>query len=339
MAARISPGYDKCRQKLSEIVPISTPFTLFVTPSQLCNFRCAYCTQSLSGERKEEIDFRSQLLDYGLFLNIAGQASEFPGKFKRVLLTGLGEPLMNPRIPEMVAALRNLGVADHYEVFTNASLLTPRLSDELLHSGLTCLRISIQGVTKRKYEEITGRDVDVEGLIENIAYFFHHRKACRVYLKIMDACLEGGDEERFFSLFGGICDDIFIEHLVKAQPSMGDYDGRADNVRTFYGEPSETREVCPYMFYTLQTDAVGNVFPCPPLGLPLKFSLGNVLDTPLFDIWRGERLRRLRLAHLTGRREEIEPCRRCSCYRSFTPQEDNLDGNPEEIIERMIAEA
>ncbi len=336
MKATINPGYDKRRRKLSDIVPLSTPFTLFVTPSQLCNFRCRYCTQSLAAQQKKAVGFRSQLLTEDVFFKIAEQAAEFPEKFKRVLLTGLGEPLMNPKIPQMVAALRDLGVAEHYEIFTNASLLTHEMGERLLDAGLTCLRISIQGVTAGKYKEITGKDIDFRGLVENIGYFFERRKDCAVYIKVIDACVESEVEKgMFFSLFGDVCDHIFIEHLVKAQPSMGDYDGMADNSFTFYGEASEERDVCPYMFYTLQTDALGNVFPCPPLGLPLSFSLGNVSETKLRDLWSGERLRRLRMAHLNRRKEAINPCCRCSCYMSFTPAEDNLDEASGEIMERI----
>jgi sulfatase maturation enzyme AslB (radical SAM superfamily) len=161
-----------------------------------------------------------------------------------------------------------------------------------------------------------------------------------VYLKIMDKCLENaGSEEEFYALFGDICDDIFIEHMVKAQPSMGDYGNMADNAVTFYGEEAQAREVCPYMFYTLQTDVVGNVFPCPPLGLPLSFSLGNIMDKPLLDIWNGKELRELRVAHLARRRDEVEACCTCTCYKSFTPREDNLDDDSERILQRICAEA
>jgi MoaA/NifB/PqqE/SkfB family radical SAM enzyme len=338
MIPKLAPGYNQIRQRLADIVPLSTPFTLFVTPSQLCNFRCHYCTQSLDRERKKKVGFRSQLQDQAVFMKIAEQAAEFPVRFKRVLLTGLGEPLTNPAISDMVATLATLQVAEKYEIFTNASLLTPSLSDRLLAAGLTGLRISIQGLSSERYREISGVKLDFDRFVENIRYFYRNRGSCTVYIKIIDQCLgDEQDRDSFFNLFGEMCDSIFIEHLVRAQPSMGDYDHKADNELTFYGEEAETRLVCPYMFYTLQTDALGNVFPCPPLGLPLDFSLGNVGETRLIDIWEGTQLRNLRLAHLTKCRERVPMCGRCGCYMSFTPREDNLDQDAEAIIERVQA--
>lgn len=336
MQAKILPGYDPKRKKLAEIIPLPTPFTLFITPAQICNFRCFYCTQHKSSDEKKKIGFASQLLDYEIFLKIASQAAEFPEKFKRVLLTGLGEPLMNPRIPDMVATLNQLGVAEKYEIFTNAYLLTHEMSDRLLAAGLTRLRISIQGLSYEKYREVCGVDIDFERLLDNIRYFYEHKGDCTVYIKIIDAGLnDKRDEENFFALFGDICDEIYVEHLVKAQPSMGDYGKKANNEYTFYGEKTQHRDVCPFMFYTLQIDAAGNVFPCPPLGLPLSFSLGNITQTTLLNIWNGKNLRDLRLAHLEQNREQYPVCGMCECYLAFTPEEDNLDNDIGMLIEKI----
>jgi MoaA/NifB/PqqE/SkfB family radical SAM enzyme len=339
MKANISPGYDKNRRRLADIVPISTPFTLFITPSQLCNFTCNYCTQSTSDEFRKRIGFQRQLLDYEVFSKIARQSGEFPEKYKRVLLTGLGEPLTNPKIARMIADLASLGVAEKYEIFTNASLLTHKMSDSLLEAGLTGLRISIQGLSAQKYKEICGVELDFGKLLENIRYFYEHRGHCRSYIKIIDCCLDAeSDKQKFYDLFGEICDDIFIEHLVRAQPSMGDYAKCTDNAYTFYGEKSEPREICPYIFYTLQIDAAGNVFPCPPLGFPLSFSLGNVAETTLAEIWNGEKIANLRSAHLKKCRNKVPICDDCCNYLCFTPEADNLDNDAEAIIARIDAQ-
>jgi MoaA/NifB/PqqE/SkfB family radical SAM enzyme len=335
MQAKILPGYDPKRKKLAEIIPLPAPFTLFITPAQLCNFRCFYCTQHKSRGEKNRIGFASQLLDYDVFLKIAGQAAEFPERCKRVLLTGLGEPLINPRIPDMVATLRRLDVAEKCEIFTNAYLLTHEMSDHLLAAGLTRLRISIQGLSAEKYKEVCGVDIDFDRLLDNIRYFYEHKGDCTVYIKIIDAGLnDKNDEEKFYTLFGDMCDEIYVEHLVKAQPSMGNSD-RADNFLTFYGEKSQYRDVCPYMFYTLQTDALGNVFPCPPLGLPLSFALSNIKDTTLLEIWNGEKLRDLRINHLRKNRVIVPVCRTCEHYMCFTPEEDNLDNDTWTLIEKI----
>lgn len=337
MNAQIKPGYTKERQRLADILPLDAPFTLFVSPTHACNFRCFYCTHSKSNEELKKNNFYNGHLDYDLFLKITEDAKKFNGKIKRVLFTGLGEPLMNPKLPDMIAHMKECSIAGGYEIVTNASLLTHEMSDKLLSAGLTFLRISIQGLTAKKYKEITGVDIDFDELIENIRYFYEHKGSCRLYIKIMDTCFgENETEQDFYDMFGGICDDIFIEHLVKAQPSMmDDYNESIESVKTFYGDKSEERAVCPYAFYTLQIDSQGNTFPCPPLGFSEDFSLGNVKKQSVYDIWNSEKLYDLQMNLLKYGRASVKVCRECENYLCFTPKEDNLDNDGDILIKRF----
>ena len=337
MKARIAPGYDSKRQRLADIVPLDAPFTMFIASSQICNFRCFYCTQNLSTEEKEKINFKQTHMSDQLFERVLKQAKGFQGKIKRIVFTGLGEPLANPKIPDMIAELSRAGVAGGYEIITNGYLLTHEMTDRLLEAGITFLRVSIQGLTSKRYKETTGVTIDYDRLVDNIRYFYERKGDCTLYVKIMDECFDEGEtQEDFYRIFGDICDKIYIEHPVNAQPSMdGNYGDKLNEEMTFYGDVSEERAVCPYMFYSLQIDAVGNTFPCPPLGLPEEFSLGNVQDTTLTEIWRSDKLYRLYRLHLTGHKKEVPVCYHCQNYKCFTPKEDNLDQDKETILKRL----
>jgi len=337
MKAKVEPGYDNNRQKLADIVPLEAPFTMFISPTQVCNFKCFYCTHGLSREAKEKIKFKQTHMGEKLFESVLEQAQEFEGKIKRVVFTGLGEPLANPKIADMIKRLSDAKVAGGYEIITNGYLLTHEMSDRLLTAGLTFLRVSLQGLTAKRYEETAGVVIDYGRLVDNIRYFYERKGNCKLYVKIMDECFDEGEtEEDFYKIFGDICDTIYIEHLVNAQPSMdGQYGDKLNEGMTFYGDRAEEREVCPYMFYSLQIDAVGNVFPCPPLGLPEEFSLGNLSDITLKAIWSSEKLYRLYLLQLTGHKKEIPVCFHCENYKCFTPKEDNLDNDKEAILKRL----
>lgn len=337
MKAKIEPGYDDKRQKLADIVPLEAPFTLFISPTQTCNFKCFYCTQGLSKEEKQKLNFKQVHMSDWLFKQVLWQAQEFQGKIKRVVFTGLGEPLANPQIVDMVKGLSDEKVAGGYEIITNGYLLSHDMTDKLLAAGLTFLRVSIQGLTSKQYKKITGVAIDYERLLDNLRYFYERKGNCKLYIKIMDECLEKDEtKENFYEIFGDICDKIYIEHLVNAQPSMnGNYGVQLNDGMTFYGDKSEEREVCPYMFYSLQVDAVGNTFPCPPLGLPEEFSLANISDTSLKEIWHSEKLYELYYLQLSRRKKEIPVCFYCENYKCFTPKEDNLDNDREAIIKRL----
>lgn len=340
MPAKIEGGYDHKRQILADIVPLPAPFTLFISPTQRCNFRCFYCTHSKTAEEKRACGFQTVDMDPELAETLARQAEAFGGKIKRVVFTGLGEPLVNPNLPEMIRAFAEKEVAGGYEVITNAYLLTPQLTDRLLDAGLTYLRVSIQGINSEQYQKTAGVTVDYDRMVGQLRYFYEHKGNCRLYIKTMDASLEQEeDKEKFFGTFSPICDKVYIEHLVKAQPSMMEqYGEHVSSELTFFQEPSEYREVCPYLFYVLQVDSLGRVFPCPPLGFGDEFSLGNVAQTSLYDIWHGRRLRELQMEHLNHRRHSHPVCGSCENYLCFTPKEDNLDLHVEEIRNRLELE-
>lgn len=337
MKAKIKPGYDQKRQRLADIVPLEAPFTLFVSPTQVCNFRCFYCTQSKSEEEKKKIGFQQVHMQEDLFDLSVEQAKKFHGKIKRVVFTGLGEPLANPKIAEMIQKMAQEGIAGGYEIITNAYLLSHEMTDKLLDAGLTYLRVSIQGLTAKKYKENVGVEIDFNKLIDNLTYFYHKKGNCKLYIKIMDACFEEGETiEQFYEMFGDICDHIYMEHLIKAQPSMmDDYGKEVNSTVTFYGDISEERWACPYPFYTLQLDAIGNTFPCPPLGLPQEFSLGNIREKSLWDIWNSKKLFNLYETHLKKERKSMAVCGDCENYLCFTPKEDNLDEDTEIILKRL----
>lgn len=334
MNATIQGGYDHIRQNLADLVPLEAPFSVFIASTQVCNFRCFYCTHSQKD--KEKINLHVAHMSDQTFENIVQQLMEFP-KVGRVLFTGLGEPLANPKIPDMIRRLAEAHVTDRIEIVTNASLLTHEMTDRLLEAGLTYLRISLQGLSAEKYKEISGVNIDFPQFLENIKYFYQKKGACKLYIKIMDACLDGAeDEEKFYQMFGDISDLIFVEHIVQAQPQMMDkYGEQVTSEYTFFKEPAEVRKVCPFAFYTLQIDADGNVFPCPPLGLPMSFSLGNISKTSLYNIWNGKPLYDLQMQHLNLERCKHEVCAQCQNYLCFTPKEDNLDFAVEEIKKRL----
>ncbi len=337
MKASVKAGYDTVRQPLKDILPINTPFTLFISPSQHCNFKCSFCSHSLPTEEKKEKGLNQLNLSDELFLKIVEQSKKFPSKYKRILLTGLGEPLINKNIAEMVRELKKADISEKLEIFTNASLLTPQLSSDLIDAGLTKLRISIQGTDAQQYKKHCGVNINFDELVDNIRFFYEKsRGKCEVYIKIIEEELKDEDDkQKFFDIFGNICDDIFIENLVKAQPAMGDYEQKIDTVRTFYGEEAKKRDVCPYIFYSLQIDSEGNCFPCPPLSLPQYFSIGNIADIPLTEIWLGKKHKALIRSHLSENTSKPSLCKECVCYLAFTPSTDNLDGHEKEILKKM----
>jgi len=332
MSAEIKPGFNYDRKKLADIIPLKTPFTFLLAPSHVCNLRCFYCSQAKDREDLIKDGFRFKLMDYDVFLKFAKQLKRFPDRLKLVFVSGMGEPLMHKRLPDMIARLRNLDVAERLEIFTNGLLLTKETSEALVDSGLTRIRVSLQGLTSKKYKEISSADISFEDLRHNLAYFFKVRKQCKLYVKVIDVALEPGEEDKFYDMFRDVSDEMFIERFVPYQLTMGDYDNAAGVTTTVYGDKILSADVCPEPFFNWQIDVDGNIYPCCPLGLPKSFSVSNVNHSTIFDMWNGEKARQLRLQLLGKQRSAHYVCGSCRVFLSKLTPADRLDDDADRLI-------
>jgi sulfatase maturation enzyme AslB (radical SAM superfamily) len=48
MSAEVKPAYGLERVHLAHVVPLTMPFTVFLSVSTVCNFKCKYCIHVLS---------------------------------------------------------------------------------------------------------------------------------------------------------------------------------------------------------------------------------------------------------------------------------------------------
>ncbi|MEQ8171298.1 MAG: radical SAM protein, partial [Candidatus Eremiobacterota bacterium] len=252
------------RTKLAEVLPLDTPFVIQIFPIYACNFACNYCIFSIDKSRRGFISDKI-IMDLDLYKKCIDDMTMFPDKIKVLRFVGIGEPLLHKHIADMVKYAVSKAVANTVEILTNASLLTPQLSDSLISSGLSRLVVSLQGTTQDMYRKVCGIDIDFEKFIQNLKYFFDNKGSAQVYIKIIDCALNGReDEEKFYEIFGNFCDTIAIEHAVPIHSGVAYEDilKDKDNSLTQFGLPVSEVQICPQPFFTMQINPDGKVVPC-----------------------------------------------------------------------------
>ena len=127
--------------------PGPLPSALYIEPTNRCNSLCTECPRTFRINTESPRD-----LTMAEFDAIIAQVPEL----QRVVLHGLGEPLMHPGAPEMVARLRARGVAVTFN--SNAILLDRARGAALIQAGLPELRVSIDGATGHTYRLMRGVD-------------------------------------------------------------------------------------------------------------------------------------------------------------------------------------
>ena len=332
MNAEIKPLYKKDRLILGEQLPLDTPYRMTISPMQLCNFKCFYCTHSLDRKEVEKIGFKYRAMELEEFKTLVDQLSDFKNKLKLMVFSGMGEPTLNKNIDKMIKYAKESGNIERVEMFTNGSLLTNEMSDRLINSGLDRLMISLQGVTAEKYKEVCKYNINYDEFVNNIKYYYEHKGKLKLYIKIVDASLNDGDDKNFFDIYGNICDEIFIEHLSDCQPLTNDCDGKVDYALTMYYDKAKETIACPLLFYSMYADADCNIYPCVTLALPTDFSVGNFRNEKLIDIWNGENIKKIRLSHLNGKRKETYVCKDCGNMMAMYHEEDNLDNYLDKLL-------
>ena len=199
------------RQKLSNCIPLSAPYSLTISLGELCNFRCNYCMHSTPAGKSH---LYSQFMSDFTFDKILADAKELSSKYKIVNLIGMGETLLYPNIVEVVRKVKDSGISERIEITTNASKLTPELSMGLIDAGLTRLIVSIQGVTEEKYRKVCGVKIDLDELLSNLNFFYVNKRDAEVYIKVVDTALEEGEEQIFVDMFSPYADVINIENTI-----------------------------------------------------------------------------------------------------------------------------
>lgn len=341
MNAQIKPNFDAQRTALVDIIPLPSPFTIVIEITRLCNFRCFYCIHSTKDDSEgayQKSRLSTDHMEKDLFEKIVRDIMELSVLPKRILLQGLGEPLLYPGLPALIKKIRQSGYEGRVDLVTNGSLMTHEMADELVAAGVSKIIISLQGLSGEDYLSVCKYPLNHEVFIERLRYLYTHRGDTHVYIKIIDSMLKSKeDEERFFTLYGNFCDSIYVEHLVVNQIQMGDIDGHAvEKEKNIFQLPALPREVCPVIFYQLQIFLDGTVLACPVSDIPpQELTIGDVRLESLQDIWNGEKRNNLLINMLSNKRRSMETCRSCQMVHCISDEKESLDECAEQILDRL----
>jgi MoaA/NifB/PqqE/SkfB family radical SAM enzyme len=137
------------------------PTQLYIEVTNICNSLCASCPLTynhfLPYEPKHHLPWE----------NFRRVVDQFP-QLERVVLHGIGEPLLNKELPRFVAHLKERGSQVLFN--SNAILLDQKRGDALVEAGLDELRVSMDAVTPELYARLRGAD-QLPKVIRNLKAF------------------------------------------------------------------------------------------------------------------------------------------------------------------------
>ena len=129
---------------LNLLVSENTPGRVYVEPTNACNLGCRTCMRNNWDEQLGTMSMQT----FERILSGIKSLSPIPN----VCFGGLGEPLSNPNIQEMVTRVREIGA--EVELITNGTLLSNDVAQWMVELQLKRLWVSIDGATPESYADV-----------------------------------------------------------------------------------------------------------------------------------------------------------------------------------------
>ena len=154
---RMRRYFEKPETQLGAIAE-QEPVCLYLETTNRCNLLCTTCPRTYE-QLEPEAD-----MPWELFTSLIDQYS----KIARVVLHGIGEPMLVKDIAQRVKYLKDRGI---YVLFnTNGTLLTEANGRALIDAGLDELRVSLDAAESETFQMVRGKDF-FDKIVANVKNF------------------------------------------------------------------------------------------------------------------------------------------------------------------------
>ena len=157
---RYFEAIEDSRASIAEAPPVC----LYLEVTNRCNLLCETCPRTF-----ETLEPPADM-SWALFTKIVDQVPDVA----RVVLHGVGEPMLVRALPQMVRYLKDRGT---YVLFnTNGTLMQPKRFQELIDTGLDELRVSLDAADRASYLKVRGKDY-FDRIVRDVGKFIAFQKS------------------------------------------------------------------------------------------------------------------------------------------------------------------
>ena len=326
--------YKHKKVNMADVIPLDTPFTVVIEPTNACNFKCEFCFHSLGDKKLRQKGFKRSMLEFTGFKKIIDDISQFKNKLKLLRFSGFGEPLLNKYLSDMVSYAKENDIAERIMVISNGSILGSENSLALIEAGLDELLISIYGVSSQSYKKRCLVDFNFNKLVENIRFYYLNKGDLQINTRILSNGMTENECKFYYRTFNGITNGAYIDNVFPLFDGV-DYKGLVKDYNVdVEGKPIKNLNICIQPFNALFIHASGNATVCSKDYLE-NIYFGNAIKNSIIDIWNGNELKDFRIMHLEKMRKNHSVCRDCDYLNYVNQGEGILDGREQEILIRL----
>jgi radical SAM protein with 4Fe4S-binding SPASM domain len=287
--AKLLWGYLARRSKLPAL-----PVEYIVETTAKCNLYCPMCPRETHKQPKAD-------MPDDVFERVVQQAGNTA---EHMMLIGLGEPFMDPRIFERIEFCHRHSISTLLS--TNGTFLDERVAERVLDSPLEQITLSFDGASKDSFE-FYRKGAKFEKVRDNFVRFAKMKHARRSKMQVVVQMVRmernAGEVSEFVRFWRGIpgVDQVRIK------------EDETNLIRPDAGHAAaDWKHPCHYLWrgpmYVKQN---GDIYPCCQSYMLDGAPLGNIARQTLESIWNSGEMQRMRRAHTSGNAAGIDVCARC----------------------------
>jgi radical SAM protein with 4Fe4S-binding SPASM domain len=271
------------------------PMSLGIEVTNACNLKCIMC-------HRQVMTRKIGYMDFDLFKEYVRQGIEMG--VKMVVPYNYGEPLLHPKLVEMVEYIKTQSRETIVKINTNGMLLTKEYARGLIGAGIDEITFSLEGCTKENHEKIA-RGSSYEKVLANLMDLINMKKGnegpqIRVCMVRMEETVS--EMKRFIRRWRPLVDSISIHDMNTGYGTLKD--------RRVKKNPLKRKVPCRELWLKLQMLWNGDVTVC-CIDYDGKLKIGNVQNDSLTDLWFGSKINRMREIHQSREFEKTPICNRC----------------------------
>lgn len=309
----LPPEYWEYRRKWNEHpvdhVVEAFPVHLDIEATSNCNLLCTMCPRT--DMINDGTFWKVKNFDFDLFTRLVDEGAA--NGLCSIKFNYLGEPLMNPRIVDMVRYAKEKGIID-VMFNTNATLLTEKTARQLIKAGLDKLFFSFDSPIREHYNEIRV-NANYDKTLRNIRRFKEIRDemgSIKPFTRVSMVRMKQNEHEwqAFKDLFDPIVDAVaYVDYMDHTSQSA------SGKMLVQIAPGKEKKFCCPQLWQRMFVHPDGVVTVC-CVDSARSLQVGNIHEKSPSEIWNGPEYQKLRELHATGRIDEIPACAGCPLAHS-----------------------
>ncbi|MBF0419575.1 MAG: radical SAM protein [Magnetococcales bacterium] len=270
-----------------------------------CNAHCPICTVN---------DWKRQsgLMSDHVFDKIAEEITtpENTQQIIRVSLFRDGEPLLDKKLSERIARLKNGGIK-HVSITTNVSLLDPKRAMSLLDSKLDSIVFSLDSIHKETYELIRV-GLNYEEVMNNALNFIRMRDESKAKTKIQVRMTRQQLNKSEWNEF-----HAFWRNNLREQDRVFYHDvhnwGGQNIAVSLLQQSGQIHLPCVALWSLCVIFANGDIPLC-NVDYMNNHGNGNVMNQSIYNLWNSPLIQQRRQDHLNGNKGKITLCQTCNAW-------------------------